>query len=441
MKKNRKYGILYGIIMRKIIQVVCISIFAFFANSIAFCIDISNSYANMSKVFEKFMQKHEGETSFRSLLIPSGGRYEGLAYAFTALSNDSSFFEANPAGSVLVKNTEINALHNNWIADSNLETITYTQRTNRLGWGGSLRCFYIPFTEYDGNGDKVNSGYYSETFITGNIAYNFLAGYDFKGLTIGGNLKLGLLSMPPFAGRSDTEVSFAEQKKRAKAQNGYAVLGDLGMILRANVLKGFYDDEPNFYFGLAFKNFGAPIKGDIPPAYIAMGFAYRPFSIFLFSFDVKQNVNLKNIKASGFPYGSLGLMFSITKYFNLLTGIGVKGGNPHFNVGGEINLKNIQIQANYNLDLASQTTALNRISVGVKISLGDRGRQKERDEIKRLYIEGLKEYNQKQYEKAIELWQEILKLDSQYDPAIDAIKIAERQWNMQRQLDKLLKLD
>ncbi|UWV06184.1 UPF0164 family protein, partial [Treponema pallidum] len=43
--------------------------------------------------------KHPGKEQFLKFLIPSGGRYEYLGVSFTALADDASFFEANPAGS------------------------------------------------------------------------------------------------------------------------------------------------------------------------------------------------------------------------------------------------------------------------------------------------------------------------------------------------------
>ena len=189
--------------MKRFIQAVCILIFLIFSKISLFGADISDSYASTSSAFDIFIQKFEGESAFRSLLIPSGGRFEGLGGSFTALSNDISFFDANPAASALLKETELNVLHNSWIADSKLETVGYTQRKNHLGWGTSLRCFYIPFTEYGKLGEKKASGYYSETFLTANIAYNFLAGYDFKGLTVGGSIKTGIRSMPPFSGQDE----------------------------------------------------------------------------------------------------------------------------------------------------------------------------------------------------------------------------------------------
>lgn len=429
--------------MKRFIQVGYVIIFLIFYEVGLFSADISNSYAGTSSAFDIFTQKFEGETAFRSLLIPSGGRFEGLGGTFTALSNDISFFDANPAASALLKETELNVLHNSWIADSKMETVGYTQRKNHLGWGTSLRCFYIPFTEYGKLGEKKASGYYSETFLTANIAYNFLAGYDFKGLTIGGSIKTGIRSMPPFSGQDEPADpdNPAPQYKNAAKYNGYAVLGDLGIMIRANVTKIFYSDEPNFYFGFSLKNFGTPIKGEIPPSYISLGFAYRPVSFFLFGIDLNQGINVVNIKNSGLPYGNLGFMFSITQYFNLLTGFGIKGGNPRFTLGGEVNLSNVQISANYSLDLASQVTNISRISVGVKLLLGQDKRDEKLSTVKKLYVQGLKEYNNKNYEKAIELWKEILTIDKRYDPAIEGIARAEQQLQLLEEIKKILFLD
>ena len=82
--------------MKRIFQAVCISIFLIFSKTGLFCADISNFYSGTSSIFDIFTQKFEGETAFRSLLIPSGGRFEGLGGTFTALSNDISFFRCKP---------------------------------------------------------------------------------------------------------------------------------------------------------------------------------------------------------------------------------------------------------------------------------------------------------------------------------------------------------
>ena len=427
--------------MKGFIQASFIFIFLNFAGFRLFCADTSDLYSKISKAFELFTYKNEGESAFRSLLIPAGGRFEGLGTAFTALSNDISFFEANPAGSAFLKNTEIGAAHNNWIADAKLESFAYSQRTDKYGWGAALRCFYIPFTEYGSEGEKKASGFYSETFLIGNFSYNFFSRYDFKGITLGANIKAGITAVPPFSGQNADSSTKAQRRKNARDQNAYALLGDFGIILRANIFKKFYDTEPNFHFGIALKNFGVPIRGDVPPAYVSAGFSYRPVSIFLFSADVNQNVNLKNLKASGLPTFSTGMAFSITQYFNLLTGVAIRGGNPRFTLGGEVNLANMQINANYTLDLTNQIANFNKISVSVKLQLGDRGRGERADKIKKRYFEGLKEFKDKNYQKAITIWTEVLKEDPTFDPAKEGIKIAENQQKMQEDLRRILLLE
>ena len=150
---------------------------------------------------------------------------------------------------------------------------------------------------------------------------------------------------------------------------------------------------------------------------------------------------MKSIKASGTPAFSTGMAFSITQYFNLLTGLAIRGGNPRFTLGGEVNLDNVQISANYTLDLTNQIANFNRISVGVKVLLGDSGRGERAANIKKLYFEGLKEYKDKKYQEAINIWNEVLKQDPTFDPAKEGIKIAKRQQKMQKDLRKILLLE
>ena len=400
----------------------------------------SSGYSSISKAFDIFTNLHEGEVGFRSLLIHSGGRMAALNGAFTALANDITFFETNPAGSATLRQTELAFFHNAWIADSHLDTLSYSMRTGNLGYGASLRCFYIPFTEYDSYGDKVSSGYYSETFTSFNIAYNFFNGYKFKGLSLGSSLKFGIVSFPPFQGQIDEneKTILKIRKQNASSQMSFAVLLDIGMQFRGNFHKNFDSKEPNIFFGITIKNLGPPIKGDIAPTSFSLGFAYQPFKIFTFSFDLSCPMNILNIKHSEKPFGSLGLMFNITKYFNLLSGFGIRGGNPRFTFGGEVNFSNIQISANYTLDLTSQTTALNHVVVGIKILLGDRGRGEIEDKLESMYIEGLHLYKDKKYKEAITIWEEILKINRYFEPAKSGIKSAK---NMQLLQTELLKLE
>ena len=94
--------------------------------------DFSAFYYDWSDFFSPLLDDNAGLTLFPSLFIPIGGRYEGMGTAFTAVSNDSSFIESNPAGSSQLKFTEFSLFHHNWIMDSNIEAIVYATRIGDL---------------------------------------------------------------------------------------------------------------------------------------------------------------------------------------------------------------------------------------------------------------------------------------------------------------------
>ena len=109
--------------------------------------DISSGFSGL---FSSSVDKNEGETSFRSLLIPFGGRTESLGSAYTGLCDDVGYLRFNPAAGSIQNETQVSLFHNTWIADSKLETLAYTTRFNKLknlSIGGYVSCFYVPFTE------------------------------------------------------------------------------------------------------------------------------------------------------------------------------------------------------------------------------------------------------------------------------------------------------
>src|SRR5574344_2155218 len=122
MKDKRHFFIL-------IFQVLIFAFFTFNAHSLSL-IDIDGT---LSDVFEGLVDDNEGSSSFHSLLIPSGGRAESLGTAYTGLSDDISFFDYNPSASSVLTETEISVFHNQWIADSALESAAATTRFGNFG--------------------------------------------------------------------------------------------------------------------------------------------------------------------------------------------------------------------------------------------------------------------------------------------------------------------
>lgn len=390
------------------------------------------------KNFSHLQSANTGLTSFRSLYIPIGGRSEAMAGAFTAMTDDAAFFEYNPAASSLLKQTELSFFHNFWIADSAVDTLIFTQRFSDLGYGAALKTFYIPFTEYNIFGERASSGYYSETTAMLNISYNFFSGYTFKGFAAGGNLKASYRSMPDYS----DNISGLIIPKSGLAQSAAAVMGDFGILMRFNAGKLYSSREPNLNIGIAAHNiggawtgFGSKITEENPlPSYISAGIAYKIIKPLTFSLDVQQPFNIKNLFKSELFSGSFGAEYFITDFFAVQAGLLIKGINPKISLGSAVIWKQMLFNVSYSLDLTSSLAPLNKVSLAVKMHLGDRGREKRINEVYTLYKQGLRLYADGELESAIEKWREVLALAPRFDPAKSGIKSAQNSIELQKKI-------
>lgn len=414
-----------------------VSAVLFLASTISlFAFDFSDITDTLTDLGYFTDSKTEGSTSFRSLLIPVGGRSESLGSAYTGLCDDAGYINFNSAASCILNETQACAFHNSWIADSKLDTLVYTTHIDNLGFGFQASCLYLPFSEYNIFGERVNSSYYSETNLAANISYNFLAGYDFKGIAVGATVKTAFRSVPDYTD-NDTDAIIPLS---GLEQSGLAIMADLGIMLQFNFLKFFASRTPNVRIGLSAQNLGAAITGfagksgikldDPLPTFFAAGISCQFLPIITATFDIKQPVNL--FEPTDYQMFSLsaGVILAFTKQFNLLMGTEFKGGNPRFSVGSEFQLSKARFNFNYTLDLTSSFNPINRISLSAKILLGDRGRAERQQLIDKLYTKGLEYYANSEWEKAIEEWQAILILNKRYDPAILGIESARSQIEM-----------
>lgn len=412
-----------------------IIILAFLTTSV-YSLDISD----VSDVFTDLgyigSTQNEGTTSYRSLLIPVGGRSESLGSAYTGLCDDAGYINYNAAASCILNETQASAFHNSWIADSKMDTLVYTTRIDNMGIGFQAGCLYMPFTEYNLFGERVNTSYYTETNFAANISYNFLAGYDFKGFALGATVKTVFRSVPDY---TDNDTN-AIQTLSGLSQSGVGIMADVGLMLQFNFLKYFASRTPNVRIGLSAQNLGAAFTGlgsssgikldDPLPTYFAAGISCQFLPIITATFDIKQPVNLFHPTDYQLFSVSAGVILAFTKQFSLLAGAEIKGGNPRFSVGSELQLSNARLNFNYSLDLTSSLNPVNRISLSAKILLGDRGRAERQKLIDELYLKGLEYYANAEWEKAIEQWELVLKINKRYDPAILGIDSAKSQIDM-----------
>lgn len=392
----------------------------------------STTYANFSDLFG--IDPNAGTNSFLTLLIPSGGKYEGMGTAFTAMSLDSGFLDANPAGSSFIKNSELTFFHNNWIADTNLESVTYTSRWEDFGIGIGGKFLYLPFTGIDDWGDRArnddgsySSGYYTETVVTLNAAYTFLDNYYYHGLALGANFKMAYRGVP---------YSIAPD------QSAVALMADIGLQTKFNVLKFFSSRDKNFAFGLVIKNLGSEFIRDPDPlpSMISTGIAYSPIRPMTWAFDINIPFNLDGTKAEKVSYAA-GLDLGLTSFLSIQSGFQIKTGLPRFSVGSSLDLEKFSVTANYTLDLTTQVTSLDRFSLALKLNLGDFGRMTRVEKSQLLYLQGLEEYANGEISKAIAYWEESLEVRPDFTPARQMIDTARKTLELNQKIEENQTID
>lgn len=428
-------------------SILSILVLFFIRNPKVFAFSLTDIDNTLSDIFYSTSDSNEGITTFRSLLIPFGGRTESLGSAYTGLCDDIGYLGFNASAASIQKETQLAIFHNSLLADSKLETLAFTTRYGHFGLGAYTSCFYVPFTEYNIFGDRVAANYYSETVAGLNFAYNFLAGYDFKGIAIGGTLKAGWRSMPDYTDNNTNAII----PKSGLEQSGLAFMGDIGFMLQFNFLKFYSSRDPNVRIGLSAQNLGVSLTGwsgengivldDPLPTQFCAGLSVKIFKPITFTIDYKQPVNLFDFGTYLAPSIGSGASITFSNFLQVLAGFELKGGNPRFSAGFEFEIEKVRINCNYTLDFTSSVNPQNKISVSSKMHFGDRGRSVIDAKVDEYYALGLKYYAMADWASAILAWEEALKLNKRFDPAKLGIESAQYQIDMFKHIEESLKLD
>ncbi len=373
-----------------------------------------------------------GRTSFVSLLIPFGGRYQGMSTAYTAVLKDSGFLEANPAGSSVLNDSELSFFHHDWIADSRLEGVVYTVRQGNLGLGTGLKLLYLPFTGINEWGDRyANPGYasfakgnYTEFILMANLSYNFFSSFYFHGLSLGSNIKIAYRGVP--------EAIFP-------GQSALSLMLDLGLLTRFNLLKFFPSRQRNFSVGLSFRNIGFPVQGDPLPSLAVFGLAYSPIRPLTIAADYQLPFMLDLSPAEE---GSLamGMDLVFTDFLSIQGGLQLKKGRPRATGGITMALEKLTLTVTYTLDLLTTLTAFDRINLEVKLNLGDLGRQDRSERARELYLLGLEQIARGNMVEAINFLEESVDLNPSFEPARESLELARQARELQRLMEETQRL-
>ncbi|MBB6479168.1 UPF0164 family protein [Spirochaeta isovalerica] len=399
-----------------------------FSGVLLYSQNFEDYYSSWSSMFG--IDPNSGTNSFLILLVPSGGKHEGMATAYTAIAIDSGFIDSNPAASSLLDVTELSFLHNNWINDVNIESVIFTTRLGNLGLGFAGKMMYLPFTGVNDWGDRYSNdysgdyaaGYYWETVGTANVSYNILKNFYFDGISFGGSFKAAYRNVP---------FSIAQN------QSAVAIMGDAGIMTRFNFLKPYYSRDKNFSLGLSVKNVGAEFieNPDPLPTRFSAGLAYSPFRPLTMAFDFNLPFNIDGTDAEA-PYFAVGMDLTLTNFLSLQSGVLLKSGLPRFTIGTAVETAKVDFVINYTLDLTTQFSQPDRISLELRLNMGDYGRKERAEQAEILYVEGLKIYAEGRYQEAIKKWEACLELDPLFSPAKEMIDTAMSSFELQQEIQK-----
>lgn len=373
-----------------------------------------------------FEDENTGLTIFPTLLIPLGGKYEGMGTAYTAMAIDSGFIESNPAGSAMLHRDELSFHHHSWIADTSLEGIVYSSRKNDLGFGIGGKFLFIPFPRTGSWGQLEATGIISESVGILNASYNFFKNYYYSGLALGINIKGAYRDVP----------GILYSDKGVPVQSVAAGMVDVGALTRFNLLKFYASQTRNFSIGLAVKNIGLKTGEDPLPMLFSGGIAYsfiKPATL-AFDFNLPFSFDQENYPAEQW-YIATGTNIVITNFISLHAGLRLKE-NPHISMGSSIDMKQFSIVANYNLDLSGSFNPLDKFSVEAKIKLGHEDEMVRRQEVYNLFSLGVEAYANGDYLLALQYWEEALKLDPDFLPAKEHIETARKILDLQEEMEE-----
>lgn len=395
---------------------------------------IPSAYELVYSLFS--LDPNEGLTTFLSTLVPMGGSAESMGMAYTAVASDASFLDLNPAGSSIIDTTQFAFFHNNWISDSRVEAAVYTMRFGNLGLALGGKWLYLQFPEYS-DFQRISAGYYSEAIGVANASLRLFPGYYFYGLAVGASAKIAYRSMPDYSVNNDGYIVPGS----GADQSALAVMADFGLLTKFNLFKLYSSRDKNFSVGLALKNFGFPVLDEPLPSLATAGVAYTFLKPIMVTADLSVPINLVDPSLSEDPYWGVGYRMTITDFWKLQAGLLVKGGNPRISVGAAIDFAPLTLEINYTLDLTTQFSPLNRMSINARFDMGDLGRSERAAQAEELYLKGLDAYAKGDLELAITYWNESLRLNPYFDPARENRDTAQASLELRKRMLELQKLE
>jgi hypothetical protein len=290
-------------------------------------------------------------------------------------------------------------------------------------------------------GERVSKGFYSEGVAILNLSYNFFRNYYYSGVSVGANLKGAFRLMPDYSDSDDLGNNSGTLIPGSGMEQSTAMLmGDLGILTRFDMLKFYRSRDRNASAALVFRNLGPPAMEDALPSSVTAAISYKPLRPLLISVDFSVPMNFSDFSLSEKPCLALGFSGEITSFLSMRTGIMAKAGSVRITVGSAVYLQKIAVDINYTLDLLTQFQPLNRVSIGVRLDLGDQGRKALGDRVDELYLSGLDAYAGGELSAARDFWEEALGLDPGFAPAREGLNLINRSLGVEERIRDMERL-
>jgi tetratricopeptide (TPR) repeat protein len=242
--------------------------------------------------------------------------------------------------------------------------------------------------------------------------------------------------MPDYTDNFDNIISGS-----GLSQSAIMAMADIGFLTRFDLFKNYASRDRNASAALVLRNFGPPALGEPLPTAINASFSYKPLRPLTIALDFNLPLNLTDIKLSEKPNASLGISVNVASFLSMHAGFMYKAGSSRITVGSAVNLTNISIDINYTLDLLTQFQPMNRISLGVRLDLGDGGRRKLSDKIDDLYLLGHEAFSRGNYADARLCWEEAIRLNPKYEPAIESLAMLDARERLFDRVDNMQRLE
>lgn len=361
--------------------------------------------------FDNSSAARGGQELFPFFDLYSGGVCRQYAGACSALVEDFTFFDKNPAASSLIYSGPfIGFSHRNYLIDDSVESVAFAHSVNRVGFGGVFRYAQSILNSYNASGAVENIFSPNELLFGLNISYNLLRSGLIDGISVGMNIKGAFTIFPEV---NEPVISRG------------AVLLDLGTLVNFHALKMVDFARPNLSLGLSYRNLGITlVRGKQPdPAglsvgVLTLGFAYLPIPYLLISSDLELAFTAIEQSPLGDAFDfSVGLGVMPVDFLELGAGFHINSTEYFFTVGASVTILGTQIRFVQRIDAFSDIASFSNFTISISLKVQNTVSSDRQQSVQKIYLSALQALLAEDLETATSLVNQLLIIAPGYGPA------------------------